>query len=112
MNRTIRIATLLMLLASAMPLLAGSGGEDKARVEVLTSRSSALINVNIHSFRKIGKVVIEVRSANGKTLYKEEGRALTHELVRRLDKGVFPKEELTLLVTARDFAITQVFTVK
>jgi len=108
MIRILRTAALLLLLSVA-PAFAGDGDNAKAKVQVVSSRQSALINVNITSFRTIGKVVIEVRDANGKTLYKEEGRALTPELVRRLDKGVFPKGELTLSVTAKDFAITQVF---
>ncbi len=108
MIRTLRSIALLLLL-SAAPAFAGDGDNGKAKVQVISSRQSALINVNITSFRTIGKVVIEVRDAKGRTLYKEEGRALTPELVRRLDKGVFPKGDLTLSVTAKDFAITQVF---
>ena len=108
MNRILRSVALLLVLSTA-PLFAGDGNDGKAKVEVISTPRSALINVNITSFRTIGKVVIEVRDAKGRTLYKEEGRALTPELVRRLDKGVFPKGELTLLVKAKDFTITQVF---
>lgn len=106
----------LALLVLTVPVLASASitGNDgnEAKVAVMSSRSSALVNVSITSFRKIGKVLIEVKDKDGRTLYQERGKALTEELVRRLDKNVFPKGELTLSVTARDFAITQVFTVE
>jgi hypothetical protein len=68
--------------------------------------------LDITNFRKIGKVLIEVKDMNGMTLYQERGKALTPDLIRRFDKNTFPKGQLTLTVTARDFAITQHFTVE
>lgn len=109
----VRPLALALLLVSALPsAVAGDGGKDKgeARVMVQASHASAFVHVSITSFRKIGKVLIEVKDADGRTLYREAGKALTPELVRRLDKNVFPKGALTLSVTARDFAITQRFT--
>jgi hypothetical protein len=88
------------------------GCDRQAKLEVRCSRSSALIDLNVTSCRKIGTVVIEVKDAAGRTLYKEEGKAMTAELIRRLDKGTFPKGELTLTVTARDFSVAQRFTVE
>ena len=46
------------------------------------------------------------------TVYFEEGKANTEELVRRFDKGMFPKGAATLHVQARDLDITQHFTVQ
>lgn len=93
-----------------------AGGKEKERneasVAVEASRSSAFIRLDITSFRRIGKVLIEVKDLNGLTLYQERGKALTPELVRRFDKNTFPKGPLTLTVTARDFAITQQFIVE
>ena len=53
-----------------------------------------------------------VDSEDGRVLYREEGKAMTGELVRRLDKGVFPRGTHTLTVVAKDFAITQRFTIE
>lgn len=107
-------ASLALALLLAVPAWGACPEGDKgaARVEVACSRASAFVNVNISSFRRIGKVTIEVVDASGRTLYKEQGKALTPELVRRLDKDAFPKGHLTLRVTARDFAMTQVFDVQ
>ena len=90
----------------------GKNCDRNANVKVECATTSAFINIDIAHCRRIGNVVIEVKSADGKVLYKEEGKALAEVLVRRLDKGVFPKGELSLSVTARDFAITQVFSVR
>lgn len=111
----IRSLTFALLLACVAPAAsAHDRGKDKdeARVAVTASHSSAFVLVDITSFRKIGKVLIEVKDAEGHVLYREEGRALTPELVRRLDKNVFPKGALTLSVTARDFRIAQRFTIE
>ncbi len=81
------------------------GGEAVVRVEC--SSASALIQIQIQNHRKIGSVVLEIRDDKGRSLYREEGKASSTELVRRLDKGVFPNGEHTLTVSARDFSITQ-----
>ncbi len=113
MLRTTRYALLLLLFVAVRPTMAVASNSDApARVQVTCSRASAFVSINISSFRKIGEVVIEVRDQAGRTLYKEEGKALTPELVRRLDKGSFPHGAHTLQVTAKDFAITQVFTIE
>ncbi len=57
-------------------------------------------------------MVIEIGDAAGRSLYREAGKAMSTELVRKLDKGVFPKGEHTLTVTAKDFSITQVLVVE
>jgi|GEM_PF-945728 len=87
-------------------------GNDRSRVSVECSRSSGLIQVNILNFRKIGHVQITVKDAQGKTLYIEEGKSMSEELIRRLDKGMFPKGAATLVVEARDFNITHPFTIQ
>ena len=101
-------ALLLALPATA----AGPGCGRATKLLVSCARNSALIDLSIVSCRKIGDVVIEVQDNEGHTLYREEGRAMTLELVRRLDKGTFPKGELTVLVTARDFRVSQRFTIE
>lgn len=110
--------TLTAVLAAAMMLSFTSGGGPSrseaglANVQVECSRSSAFVLVNITSFRRIGNICLEVQDGTGRTLYKEEGKALTSELVRRLDKGGFPRGAHTLVVTSKDFAITRAFTVE
>jgi hypothetical protein len=100
---------LLLTFASATFALSGEG---QAQVSVQCSKASAFVHVSINSFRRIGVVTIEVRDERGVTLYKEEGKAMTGELVRRLDKGGFPPGSHTMVVTARDIAVEQVFTVE
>ena len=113
MYHTFRSIAVSLLVVSSSWAWAGEPiNEGQASVQVFCSRASAFVNVSITSFRKIGVVTIEVRNATGLTLYKEEGKALTQELVRRLDKGGFPHGDHTLLVTAKDFSISQVFTVE
>ncbi len=76
------------------------------------TRASGLIQLSILNHRRIGKVHIEVRDAKGALVYVEEGKAMAEELVRRFDKGLFPKGTATLSVKARDFDITQSFTIQ
>ena len=101
-----------LTLMSAGPLQATEGGEDKASVSVQCARGSGLIQVSVSNHRKIGKVLLEVKNAQGRVLYSEEGKAMTGELVRRLDKGLFPRGATTLEVTARDFVITHHFVIE
>ncbi len=113
MHETLRTILFALLLASTPVVQAEPGVSDgTTRVDVSCSRSSAFVNVSINSDRPIGKVVIEVVDAQGRTWYKEEGKALTPELVRRLDKGGFPKAALTLKVRAKDFEVTRPFTIE
>jgi hypothetical protein len=108
--RTVLFASLL----STFPIAQAISGvpDGTARVEVTCTRSSAFVNVSINSDRPIGKVVIEVVDEKGCTWYKEEGKALTPELIRRLDKGGFPKAAMTLKVTAKDFEVSRSFKVE
>lgn len=98
-------------LLMASPVQAGEP-HSASTVKVECSRSSAFIQIQVQNHRRIGNVVLEVRDAQGRTLYREEGKALTEELVRRLDKGVFPRGQHTVTVTARDLSITQPFTIE
>jgi len=98
------------LLLSA-PVQANAPGEGSS-VRVECTRSSAFIQIEVNSDRKIGNVVLEVRDAEGRTLYREEGKALTAELVRRLDKGAFPRGTHTITVRSRDLDITQQFSIE
>lgn len=105
---------LTAFLLSMVPPIFGAvpGGDDEATLFVETQRNSAFINILVNNHRRIGNVVIEVKDLDGRVLYHEEGKAMTGELVRRLDKGVFPKGEHALTVLARDFSITQRFTIE
>lgn len=109
MWKTLSIVALL----SAAPMQASvpDGGEE-ATVFVEAGRGSAFIHILVNNHRRIGNVVIEVRDIHGRTLYKEEGKAMTDELVRRLDKGMFPRGEHLLAISARDLSITQRFTIE
>ena len=86
--------------------------DGEARLEVACDRRSAFVNISINSFRRIGVVKLEVRDARGVVLYREEGKALTVELVRWLDEGSFPKGTHTLVVEARELALSRPFTVE
>ena len=99
-------------LLCAVPAQALPGGDDEPKVSVHCTRGSGLIQVSISNHRKIGRVLLEVKDAKGHVLYSEEGKAMTEELVRRLDKGLFPKGETTLEVTAKDFAIKHHFVIE
>ncbi len=108
-----RFALLLTLaLLSSASLQAAGGGKDDPKVSVQCARGSGLIQVSVSNHRRIGNVLLEVKDSSGRVLYSEEGKAMTGELVRRLDKGLFPMGEKTLEVTARDFAITQRFVIE
>ncbi|MBV6404876.1 MAG: hypothetical protein IT228_14555 [Flavobacteriales bacterium] len=101
----------LLLLGATMTVRAG--GEDRtgtARVEC--SRSSGLIRIHLDAERRIGRVLLQIADAEGRLLYREEGRALRDELVRVLDKGLFPKGALVLTVKARHLDLEQRFTVE
>ncbi len=102
----------LLAWSGASFALPGKDCDRNANVKVDCATTSAFINIDIAHCRRIGHVTIEVKNADGKVLYREEGKALAEVLVRRLDKGVFPKGDLSLSVTARDFAITQIFSIR
>ncbi len=111
LRRTLPVLGMSMGLLLASPVQAGEPNSGSS-LKVECSRSSAFIQIQVLNHRRIGNVVLEVRDAQGRTLYREEGKALTEELVRRLDKGVFPRGQHTLTVTARDLVITQPFTIE
>lgn len=83
-----------------------------ATVSVECSSASGLIQLQVLHHRRIGKVEIEVRDAEGDLVYLEAGKAMGEELVRRFDKGMFPKGEATLRVKTRDFDITRPFLIQ
>ncbi|MBP6312433.1 MAG: hypothetical protein WAR83_05785 [Flavobacteriales bacterium] len=95
---------------------ANAGGNevtpDSSKVSIECTRSSSLVLINITNHRRIGPVSIAIRDSNGRSLYYEEGKAMTDELVRRLDKGLFPPGEVTLTVQSRDVSETQAFLVQ
>jgi hypothetical protein len=115
MNRSLHLIGSMLFafsLSAAGPHSGPADCKTTASLNVQCSRSSSLLQIQLGNCKKIGKVVLEIRDQEGRTLYREEGKALTGELVRRLDKGVFPRGTHTLTVTARDFAVAQVFTIE
>ena len=113
MDRTahaLALATALLLFDPAVQ--AGDGGGEGATVAVECTRSSGLIKLRVQNHRRIGRLELLILDANGRILYHEEGKAMTGELVRVLDKGLFPKGEHHLTVKARDFSISQRFAVQ
>lgn len=87
-------------------------GPEVGKVTIECARSSSLVLISITNHRKIGTVSIEIRDTTGRSLYYEEGKAMTEELVRRLDKGLFPPGEATLTVRSRDVSVSQTFFVQ
>ncbi|MCB0795275.1 MAG: hypothetical protein KDB88_11115 [Flavobacteriales bacterium] len=110
-RKTIFVLGCAMILgpSSAFSSLGGEG--KKGTIQLVQSRPSALLQLRIDNFRKIGKVAIEVRNSEGRTVYKEEGKAMTGELVRYLDKGLFRGGPHTMEVTTRDLHLLQEFRV-
>jgi hypothetical protein len=108
----LRRFSFIALIGASLSAPAATPPDGEARLEVKCDRRSAFVNISINSFRRIGVVKLEVRDVNGLVLYREEGKALTAELVRRLDKGTFPRGTHTLVVEARDMALSQPFTVE
>ncbi|MBL7951013.1 MAG: hypothetical protein JNM62_04780 [Flavobacteriales bacterium] len=109
---TLVLAAVCAVLASSSAMAPSHPDEKKATVSVECTRASGLVQVNILHHRKIGNVHLVVKDAKGKTVYVEEGKAMTEELVRRFDKGMLPKGAATITVEARDFTITQGFMVQ
>jgi hypothetical protein len=104
---------LASLLAVSVRSVAAAGpGKDEALVRVETSKASGLILIHVSSHRRIGHMVLEVRDDRGMTHYREEGKAMTEEWVRKLDKGAFPKGPMTLTVKARGLSIDQRFVIE
>jgi hypothetical protein len=99
-------------LVDAAPRLDGSGPEGGSHLSVSASGSSAFVTIQLQHHRKIGMVVMEVKDGQGRTLYREEGKAMQDELVRRLDKGILPRGEHDLVITTKDFTLSERFTVE
>jgi hypothetical protein len=106
-KRILLAITVLALLMSGAVQAAAPGCDRAPKVEIINTKGSGLISFSLVNCRKIGHVVIEVKDETGRTLYREEGKAMTPELVRRLDKGAFPKGQHTLVITAKDFTVSQ-----
>ncbi|MBK9415784.1 MAG: hypothetical protein IPO05_06645 [Flavobacteriales bacterium] len=113
-SRTLLIALSISVsgLVQAVPRGDGSGHAGGSHLSVSASRSSAFVTIQLHHHRKIGVVTMEVKDGQGRTLYREEGKAMQDELVRRLDKGILPRGEHTLVVTSKDLTLTERFTVE
>jgi hypothetical protein len=87
-------------------------GEGPGKLNVAASRQSAFVTIAVQHDRRIGPITMEVKDGQGRTLYKEEGKAMQDELVRRLDKGILPKGEHTLIITTRDLQLSERFVVE
>lgn len=112
MIKLLRSFPVVALVLFTSSFTAGPGSASSARVQVDCSHGSAFLNISVFSDHRIGRISFEILDRSGRTLYREEGKALTGELVRRLDKGAFPRGAHTLQVKAKDFAVSQVFTVE
>jgi len=88
------------------------GKDGGSQLSVLASRNSAFVTIELQHHRKIGVVVMEVKDEQGRTFYREEGKALQDELVRRLDKGMLPRGQYSLVITTKDVTLTERFTVE
>ncbi|HQW05125.1 MAG TPA: hypothetical protein PLV08_11510 [Flavobacteriales bacterium] len=113
-NFTRVLATLALCGVMSLSMAASTARKEaeKADVTVNCEPNSGMIRISIQNHRRIGNVSLVVKDARGRTLYIEEGKAMTEELVRRLDKGVFPKGAATITVEAKDFVITRAFTIQ
>jgi hypothetical protein len=103
---------LFWVLSAFVQAKEGRNCAPRGNVKVECSAASAFITLDIQHCRRLGRVVIEVRDATGRILYREEGKALTGSLVRRLDKGAFPTGDHTLSITTRDLALKQIISVR
>lgn len=110
MIRTIAFIGCFALLATSA-LADGNGNEKESSISVCTAKGSAFVRIAIKHHKELGKVRIAVKDAAGRTLYSEEGRAYTDELIRNLDRASFPSGRLVLTVNARDLSISQPFSV-
>jgi hypothetical protein len=91
---------------------AGFAGDGPGKLNVASSRQSAFVTIAVQHDRRIGAITLEVKDSQGRTLYREEGKAMQDELVRRLDKGILPKGEHTLVITTRDLQLSERFVVE
>ena len=110
----LRNTAFLWALLTGFQANAGGNEEtpDSSQVTIECTRSSSLVLINITNHRKIGLVSISISDSKGRSLYYEEGKAMTDELVRRLDKGLLPPGEATLTVRSRDVTESQAFLVQ
>jgi hypothetical protein len=113
MLRTLHTLTVTAALAFSLPTVAAGGGCDsKAKLNVSCSRASAFVQVQIANCKKLGKLVMEVRDQQGRVLYREEGKAYSGDLVRRLDKGQLPRGTHVLSVLTKEVSLSQPFTIE
>lgn len=109
----LRMLLLSSMMAGVVPAIgAGDGCHTATNLTVKCSRASSLVQLNLSGCKKMGKITIEVRDQHGRTLYREEGRALTGELIRNLDKGTFPRGTHEVTVSSKEFAVSQRFTIE
>ncbi|MCU0319912.1 MAG: hypothetical protein MUE88_07510 [Flavobacteriales bacterium] len=102
----------LTAVALFLSVHAGFAGEGPGKLNVASSRQSAFVTIAVQHDRRIGAITLEVKDSQGRTLYREEGKAMQDELVRRLDKGILPKGEHTLVITTRDLQLSERFVVE
>jgi hypothetical protein len=108
-----RALILTVALGSLSALSArADGGAGSGRLQVHCTKGSAFVSILVERDHRIGKVVLQIRDQQGRVIYREEGKALTSELVRRLDKGQLPRGKHTLSVEAKDLLLSQEFTIE
>ncbi len=112
-TRSFRTSAVAVLVSLSLSAFSGPGDCKTIPVmNVVCMKSSALLQVQVDNCKKIGKMVLEIADANGRVLYREEGKAMTGELVRRLDKGILPRGTHTLTISTKDFVLSKPFTVE
>lgn len=109
-----RFNLIVSLVACVMTLSVSAGGPEPhgSRLQVHCSKSSAFVSIQVEHEKRIGNITLEIRDQLGHVLYREEGKALTGELVRRLDKGQLPRGTHTLSVQSKALSLSQQFTVE
>ncbi len=114
MNRLTRLASFLLGLMLAVSSIAADSDPKvgSSRLKVHCTKASAFVSIQVEHERRIGNVVLEIRDGQGRVIYREEGKALTGELVRRLDKGQLPRGKHSLSVHARDLDLVEEFTIE
>ncbi|MBK7946252.1 MAG: hypothetical protein IPJ85_13530 [Flavobacteriales bacterium] len=113
MLRLLHAITVSAAMAFCLPMHAEGGGcESNAKLNVSCSRASAFVQVQVANCKKLGKLVLEVRDQQGRVLYREEGKAFTGDLVRRLDKGQLPRGTHVLSIVAKEVSLSQPFTIE
>lgn len=109
-----RLNVIISFVACLLTVSVSAGGPDHhgGRLQVHCSKASAFVSIQVEHEKRIGTITLEIRDQRGLVLYREEGKALTGELVRRLDKGQLPRGTHVLSVQSKALSLSQQFTIE